>query len=339
MKKLVSIIIPVYNAEKWIGGCIESSCAQTWSRKEIIVINDGSKDSTLKIAKSYSSPIVHVVTQKNHGASSARNHGLSLSQGEYIQWLDADDLLEPTKIERQMEDAEAGQNTTVLFSGSWGRFYKYPEMAIYASDQLWEDLDPLEWILRKVENNLWMPPMVFLVSRRLTDMAGLWNEDLSLDDDGEYFLKVISHASKIRYIPVAQCFKRLTFGLSHGINLTNRKLNSLSHSIFFHIKTVRSIKDDQRTRKACLAFLNRWAIYFYPQRHDVIAQMQKLALELGGWIEKPTLRKKYRLIQKIFGWNIGKKAQFALPIARHIASKYLEHFDQKHCRGQKFRLQ
>jgi glycosyltransferase involved in cell wall biosynthesis len=339
MKKLVSIIIPAYNAEKWVGACIESAIAQTWNWKEIVVVDDGSTDSTLKIAESYASPIVDVVTKENGGASSARNLGLSLSQGEYVQWLDADDLLGPTKIERQMEDAEAGQNPTVLFSGPWGRFYKYPEKAIYTSDLLWEDLDPLEWLLRKIENNLWMPPMVFLVSRRLTDMAGLWNENLSLDDDGEYFLRVMSHSSKIRYIPVAQCFKRSTFGLSHGINLTNKKLNSQVCSIFSYIRIVRSIDDSERIRKACLTFLNRWAIYFYPQRHDIMEQMQKLALELGGMIEKPTLSKKYRCIQKIFGWNIAKKAQFALPTARHFARKHLESFNKKHYREEKIRQQ
>ena len=93
MKQLASILIPAFNAQNWIGGCIESALAQTWSRKEIIVVDDGSRDSTLEIAESYASQDVHVTTHDNCGASSARNRALSLAQGDYIQWLDADDLL------------------------------------------------------------------------------------------------------------------------------------------------------------------------------------------------------------------------------------------------------
>ena len=329
MKKLVSIIIPAYNAEKWVGECIQSAIAQTWRWKEIVVVDDGSTDSTLKIAESYASPIVNVVNKENGGASSARNLGLSLSQGEYVQWLDADDLLGPTKIERQMERAEAGQNTTVLLSGAWGRFLSSPEMATFAPDGLWEDLDPLEWLLRKIKHNLWMPPMVFMTSRRLADSAGLWNETLSLDDDGEYFSRIIARASKILFFPEARSFKRSTIGLSHSANLSNPKLNSLWYSISSAIRTVRSINDDSRTRKACLIFLNRWSIYFFPERSDVIAQMHQLALELGGMIEKPTLSKKYRWIQKIFGWKVAKRAQFALPVVRQVFQKVSEQLSLK----------
>ena len=85
MKQLVSIIIPAYNAEKWISACIESAISQTWPRKEILVVDDGSSDKTLEVAKSYSSPELRVFSQENRGASAARNHGLSMAQGDYIQ--------------------------------------------------------------------------------------------------------------------------------------------------------------------------------------------------------------------------------------------------------------
>src|SRR4051812_27885378 len=101
MKPLVSILIPAYNAERWIADTLRSAIAQTWDAKEIIVIDDGSNDRTLEIAKTFESPSVRVVTQKNQGAAAARNLGFSLCKGDYIQWLDADDLLAPDKIELQ----------------------------------------------------------------------------------------------------------------------------------------------------------------------------------------------------------------------------------------------
>src|SRR6266850_5014325 len=98
MKPLVSILIPAFNSEKWIADTLRSAIAQTWQRKEIIVVDDGSCDETLAIARQIEVEKVCVVTQKNQGAAAARNKAFSLSQGDYIQWLDAYDLLAPDKI-------------------------------------------------------------------------------------------------------------------------------------------------------------------------------------------------------------------------------------------------
>src|SRR5438270_12906784 len=103
MTPLVSILIPAYNAEPWVGDTIKSALNQTWPRKEIIVVDDGSRDQTLQVVRQFASKDVSVVTQENQGASVARNRAFELCQGDYIQWLDADDLLGPDKIIRQME--------------------------------------------------------------------------------------------------------------------------------------------------------------------------------------------------------------------------------------------
>jgi len=326
MKQLVSILIPAFNAEKWISDCIESALSQTWPWKEIIVVDDGSKDSTLRIAKSYASPFVHVTTQDNCGASAARNHALSLARGDYIQWLDADDLLAPEKIARQLEKAEPGLSSRILMSGTWGKFYVRSEMARFASNTLWEDLNPLEWLYRKINENLWIPPASFLVSRRLTAMAGPWNENLSLDDDGEYFSRILLCSSRIHFIAGARCFKRATFGLSHNLTLNNRKLDSLSFSLLSYIQKLRSLEDSSRTRNACSKFINRWTIYFYPERPDLFQKMQLAVDDLGGQLSPPKLRYKYQLLQRFFGWRIAKKAQHIFPAIRSVVEKQLEHF-------------
>src|SRR6266702_847709 len=103
MKPLVSILIPAYNAQEWISDTIESALDQTWPKTEIIIVDDGSTDQTLAVAKGFNSRGVQVVTQPNQGASAARNTAYALCQGDYIQWLDADDLLEPSKIEKQVQ--------------------------------------------------------------------------------------------------------------------------------------------------------------------------------------------------------------------------------------------
>ena len=326
MKQLVSILIPAFNAEKWIRDCVKSALAQTWSCKEIIIVDDGSRDATLEIARSYSSPDVRVASQDHRGASVARNRALSLAQGDYIQWLDADDLLAPDKIARQLEGTEPGHSSRLLFSGAWGKFYHCPKRSRFIPTSLWEDLEPAEWLFRKAEQNLWMAIESWLVSRRLTEMAGPWNETLFRDNDGEYFCRVLSCSSGIRFIREARCFCRTgTFGsISHDLALTDHKLNSVAFCILSYVQRLRATEDSPRTHTACLKLLQREAIYFYPERPDLLRQLQDMATNLGGRLEPPALRAKYRWLQKALGWRIAKKSQQLLPAFRSLLEKHWE---------------
>src|ERR1700756_4939792 len=114
MKPFVSILIPAYNAESWIADTIRSAIAQTWPYKEIIVVDDGSADGTLEVAQRFAGKDVRVVTKENQGAAAARNHAFKLCQGDYIQWLDADDLLARDKIERQIAALREADGSRVL---------------------------------------------------------------------------------------------------------------------------------------------------------------------------------------------------------------------------------
>src|SRR5262245_52646585 len=121
--QLVSILVPAYNKEAWIEDTIKSALAQTWQHKELIIIDDGSKDRTLDVVRRYESATVKVVTQENQGACAARNKAYSLAQGSYIQWLDADDLLHPQKIEAQMKGIPDGTRDRCLRTAAFGSFY------------------------------------------------------------------------------------------------------------------------------------------------------------------------------------------------------------------------
>src|SRR4030067_1357517 len=142
MKKLVSILIPAYNAEKWIEETIYSALNQTWKNKEIIIVDDGSQDQTYSIAKKYESKILKVVTQENKGVCAARNYALSLSQGDYIQWLDADDILAKDKVSKQLEYIHGYDDPDVLMSSEFGTFYYSIKRAKFRPHHLWQDLYP-----------------------------------------------------------------------------------------------------------------------------------------------------------------------------------------------------
>jgi glycosyltransferase involved in cell wall biosynthesis len=111
---LVSIIIPCYNTENYIGEAIDSALGQTYKNIEVIVIDDGSEDGSLEIIKSYGDRI-RWETGPNRGAWAARNRGIELARGEFIQFLDADDLLLPEKVEACLKSFT--EDVDVVFSG------------------------------------------------------------------------------------------------------------------------------------------------------------------------------------------------------------------------------
>lgn len=114
----VSIIIPVYNAEKYLEKCIQSACSQTYSELEIICVDDGSSDLSAKIlddCKSKDSRI-KVIRQSNHGESAARNRGLGAATGDYIGFMDCDDWIEPEMYENLVREIE-GEGADIAISG------------------------------------------------------------------------------------------------------------------------------------------------------------------------------------------------------------------------------
>lgn len=309
MTPLVSILIPAYNAQEFISDTIESALRQTWPRKEIIVVDDDSEDRTLVIAQRFASNGVMAVTKTNEGAASARNHAFSLCHGDYIQWLDADDLLAPDKITAQMKVRENATKQTLL-SSAWGRFVFRANRTEFKPSLLWNDLSPLDWLLRKLDNNLFMQTGSWLVSRELSEAAGPWDTRLLGDDDGEYFCRVILASNGIRFVPKARMYYRRSGpdSLSY-IGRSNKKMEAQVLSMKLHVSYIRSLEDSPRVRQTCVKFLQRWLIHFYPERPDLVAELRLLAEELDGHLENPRLSWKYAWIQHLFGWTTAKRTQ------------------------------
>jgi len=321
MQPLVSILIPAYNAEKWIGDTIRSAIQQTWSNREIIIVDDGSKDSTLSIAKSFASASVKIISQENKGASAARNTAYSHAQGDFIQWLDADDLLAPDKIEQQIKRLAIENSNMTLYSSAFGFFYYRYQKSKFKPNNLWQDLPPLDWMIIKFRENLWMSLDAWLISRTLTDLAGRWNEKLSRDDDGEYICRVVLACNKIVFVPEAISYCRIG---NLGSLSTRRNYEAcvslfLSHSSC--IEQLCKMENSERTKKASLSLLQRWFIYYYPDYPDLIEKVINLARELGGELHCPTLKWKYNWIKEVFGWKPAKIAQQTMPKVKTVAHK------------------
>lgn len=315
MKPLVSILIPAYNAEKWIGYTLESAVAQTWPRREIIVANDGSTDRTAEVAARFASKGVRIVTTGNEGLSGAVNNAYKHSQGDYLQYLDADDLLAPDKIERQLAGLRTEDSKRVLLSSPMALFYYRNWRAQFIQNSLCQDLSPVEWLLKKMGENLHMQNATWLVSRELAEAAGpWWDKDLHYDQDGEYFTRVLVASEGVRFVSGTGIFYRSVGSnrVSH-IGNSDKKKEGLLRSMKLHIKYLRSLEESDRVRKACLVYMQNWCQYFHPERPDLFTEVQALAAQLQGQLEIPRLRWKYAWMQPIFGWKAAKWAQTTLP--------------------------
>lgn len=325
MKPLVSILIPAYNAEKWIADALQSAIAQTWQHKEIIVVDDGSRDRTGEVARRFASKGVAVVSTENQGLSGAVNHAFRLCQGDYIQELDADDILVPDKIERQLATLREGESRRILLSSPWAPFYYRTRHARFVDNSLCHDLSPVEWLSRKMGENFHMQNATWLVSRELAEAAGPWDTRLHYDQDGEYFCRVLLASKGTRFVSGTGIFYRIAGpqSISH-IGNSDKKKDSLLRSIKLHIQYLRSLEESERTRRACLTYLQIKSIYFYPERPDNLAELHALATQLQGHLEAPRLRRKYAWIVPLFGWKVAKWGQMELPQMKASLTRRLD---------------
>src|SRR5688572_3991946 len=312
-QQLVSILIPAYNKARWIEDTIKSAVGQTWKNKELIVVDDGSTDGTLQIVRKFESATVKVVGQDNQGACAARNRAYSLAQGSYIQWLDADDLLHPQKIEAQMNEIPDGTTARCIRTAAFGSFYFRPQKAQFCPNGLWQDLSPVDWMVTKFSQGAWMNPASWLVSRTLSDLGGPWDARLSASgaDDGEYICRLLTRADRVEFIPSSKCYYRIG-NLSSLNHNSERALNSLLLALTSCIQHLLSIDDSPRSRKAGVRYLQEWFHFFYSGSPSLAIEARALAESLGGHLEEPKFGRKYAIIRRLFGWE-----------AANAVSKYL----------------
>lgn len=300
----VSVLIPLYNAEKYIAQTISSVLNQTWYDTEIIVVDDGSTDQSLRIAKSFESENVKIISQTNKGASAARNLAFRFSAGDYIQYLDADDFLSEDKIEKQMKlAADNGFDPMVLFTCKTGFFttdINYPVIELQPTDKSYET--PIELLIDLFANISFISSHAFLTPRNLILKAGEWNEAFSANDDGEFFARVIYNSKNVRFSNEGIAFYRTTPN-----SLSQQK--SLKHAIS-EFQTLRNITkiilEHQKTadgRAACSKIFNWFIVEWFPENKPILREVEKAMKHFGLTYFSSSKSKIYHLIRKIGGWR------------------------------------
>lgn len=192
---MVSILIPAYNAEKTIHRCLNSILAQTYYDIEVIVVNDGSKDSTLAKLQMYAEKDkrVKVINQSNCGVAEARNTAINNANGEYILYVDADDWIEPDAVERLL-NRMSGDIDIVFCSFDNAEIQDNVHNEIQAECEIWDhDRQILEFIKHKRMNGmLWNKLMRISLVKNI-----YFNKNIGYGEDAEFLWKILKKSRKM----------------------------------------------------------------------------------------------------------------------------------------------
>jgi glycosyltransferase involved in cell wall biosynthesis len=207
-KPLVSVLIPLYNKVDYFEETLDSVLNQTYQNIEIIIVDDGSTDASLNIAKRNLSGKVRIFEQKNKGASAARNKAFELSKGEFIQYLDADDILDRCKIEEQIKVLVDNPNCLAIAQG-YDMEMTGGQKKMTLRKRLTKDYtDPKTFIFDEILEaalvHSWLIPRYFI------EKTGGWDERISIFDDRDFYLRLVILASKIIFSEKAICYYRIT---------------------------------------------------------------------------------------------------------------------------------
>lgn len=304
--------MPLYNAERFVVEAIESIIVQTYQNWELIIVNDGSTDNSLAVAKLFENDKIKIFTKVNSGAAASRNFGYKHSVGKNIKFFDADDIINPKILEEQAKLAIKYPKS--IISGKWGRFYKDDLSTFKLSpEECWQDMQPVDWICSSWKNGQCMTqPGIFLIPKSIIEKAGLWDERLSLIDDFEFFTRVILASENIKFSDASCLYYRSGISGTLSSQKTRKAAESAYLSGSLGIEYLLQKKNTIETKKICANLLMNLVYEYYTQYPDITLKLEKKIKELGGSNLKYSSNRWMRIISKLINWKVLEKIKKCL---------------------------
>ncbi len=224
---IVSVIIPVYNAEAYLEQCIGSVLTQTLRDIEVLCVDDGSTDASPAILRKFQSKDsrLKILTQENMGAGAARNNGLRHAAGEYLSFLDADDFFEPTMLEKAVQSAEEYHSDFVVFSSDQ---YRMDTNTFTTVDWVirWEDLPPyMPFSHRQLTGNVFKSFVGWawdkLYRRSFVLEQNLWFQEQRTSNDLLFVFSALVLAKRISVVDTVLAHQRR--GLKDSLSVTRER--------------------------------------------------------------------------------------------------------------------
>jgi glycosyltransferase involved in cell wall biosynthesis len=303
--KKVTVIIPVYNAEKFLRDSVNSILNQSYKNIEIIIVNDGSTDNSYNILISEFSilPNIIIINSINKGQSAACNLGFKFSTGEYIKFFDADDILNDCFIEEQIKLLE--NCDSCLASSKWGRFYN-DDLSTFRlnPEKVWRNLSPIDWLICSFEqgSNM-MQCAIWLIPRNILSKSGLWNEDLTLNNDFEFFVRVLLSSKKIIFSSNSILYYRSGNKSSLSQILNKKAYESGVKSNLLGCDYILKSYNNEKVKEACVENLKPWMFSTYLKYNYLSKQIE---LKINELSQKRIYYKGSffaEFLSKYFGWK------------------------------------
>ncbi|MEX2564713.1 MAG: glycosyltransferase [Cyclobacteriaceae bacterium] len=306
MNHLVSIIIPVYNKAAFVRETLDSALGQTYPNIEVVLINDGSTDGSLAILEEYQSKFpdkIILVDQENGGVSKATNVGIQASRGAYIQFLDADDLLSPDKIENQIGLLK-GKPFTMMASCEWVNFKNSMHEFNKVPYGIFRDFNSgIDWLLRAWNHQEMMADSSWMTHRWLVEKAGLWNEELTINQDGEFFCRVLLQCEGILFEPAGKVFYRAPGNTNVSQQINQKVAASLLDSYRYYEREVLKIEDSRMIRMVLKKVYQKFIYDVYPVYPGLIKEAEVCIKNLGKPEKTYIAGPKFQMLSKLFGFK------------------------------------
>lgn len=301
---LVSVLIPCFNGRLFIAETLRSVMIQTYRPLEVIVVDDGSTDGSADEVRRFGD--VKLIRQQNAGAATARNVALAHSHGEFIQYLDADDLLSPDKIALQMSRLIG--NSDCIAVAEWGRFYRDPSETAFIPDKTWTDLDSLDWLALSREDGVGMMyPAMWLMPRGIADRTGPWNAAVSAapGEDAEYFTRAVLAARRVLFCAGARTYYRSGIGGASS----RRHFRSQALVIDLCQQNTLAAEDSPRMRRGFAKAWQHLAHYAYPYDRVVALEALRKARALDPVEVRPGGGRVFQMLSALVGWKLARRLQ------------------------------
>jgi glycosyltransferase involved in cell wall biosynthesis len=306
----VSVLIPCYNSQRFIGETLESVFRQTWPNVEIIVVDDGSTDGSAAIVRSYAKENLLLVEQNNRGQTAALNTCLSHASGNFVQYLDADDLLAPEKIELQL--ARLAGTASCIASCEWGRFHQSSGETRFVPETVWRDLDPIDWLaLSRADGLGMMFPGLWLIPMPIVRKAGFWLEELTLNNDAEYFTRILLFSERVLFCSGARCHYRSGLTGSLSKQRSPRAWKSQLQVLELCERYVRAREDSERVRRGFALSWQHLAHACYPYDPELAEEALARARAVHTVLIRPRGGPTFNTLSRIAGWRTARRLQVA----------------------------
>lgn len=199
---LVSIIVPMYNSEKYIERCVKSLISQSYKNIEIVLVDDGSKDKTIEILKIYKDKDsrIKLYKKKNRGASSARNYGLEKCTGDYILFVDADDYIDSNMVQDMVTMVDITANTMVLSGNDEIYVDKIEYRNLFVGIKDKRNI-PRNIVMREIASGRAGLICCKLIPKSIVDKFNIrFDESIKMSEDQLFFLELVQYIDKFCYV-------------------------------------------------------------------------------------------------------------------------------------------